>query len=230
MRQQVGIPARMTVTDQNGAAAQLTGAQYASVMGAYNAFQHRVKTSIVKVLSEVAQLPGGVAVQMRHSFGTNMMRVMVPSSKVARPTWEAVFFEMQELSQIYGFLSNDESVMSDLINNFKNYTSEFCFDGSEWLNRASAGSYFLMNFRTASPHESKPGIMLVFSNNFYGGNAAFRIKKPNGNVVIRFAVKIKKEQLEDPYLNNGFVAGVPISPLLGLKSAPILPFKYTFPA
>ncbi len=71
MRQQAGIPARMVVTDQTGAAADLNKEQYAQVMGAYNAFQHRVKTSIVQVQSHVAQLPGGGKVEMRHSFGTN---------------------------------------------------------------------------------------------------------------------------------------------------------------
>ena len=77
MRQQAGIPARMHVTDQFGAAADLTQAQYAQVMGAYNAFQHRVKTSIIQVHSERASLPGGGQVEMRHSFGVNTVRVMV---------------------------------------------------------------------------------------------------------------------------------------------------------
>ena len=81
MRQQAGIPARMVVTDQFGAAADLTGKQYAHVMGVYNAFQHRVKTSIVQVHSERVSLPGGGHVEMRHSFGTNTVRVMVMLSK-----------------------------------------------------------------------------------------------------------------------------------------------------
>ncbi len=80
MRQQPGIPARMHVTDQTGAATDLSKEQYAQTMGAYNAFQHRVKTSIVQVQSHVAQLPGGGKVEMRHSFGTNTVRVMVPKA------------------------------------------------------------------------------------------------------------------------------------------------------
>ena len=78
MRQQAGIPARMRVTDQTGAAADLNKEQYAQVMGAYNAFQHRVKTSIIPTQSHVARLPGGGKAQMRHSFGANTLLVTIP--------------------------------------------------------------------------------------------------------------------------------------------------------
>lgn len=78
MRQQAGIPARMRVTDQTGAAADLSQEQYAQTMGAYNAFQRRVKTSIIPTQSHVARLPGGGKAQMRHSFGTNTLLVTIP--------------------------------------------------------------------------------------------------------------------------------------------------------
>lgn len=80
MRQQAGIPARMRVTDQTGAAADLNKEQYAQTMGAYNAFQHRVKTSIIPTQSHVAQLPGGGKAEMLHSFGVNTVRVVVPKA------------------------------------------------------------------------------------------------------------------------------------------------------
>lgn len=78
MRQQAGIPARMRVTDQTGAAADLNKEQYAQTMGAYNAFQRRVKTSIIPTQSHVARLPGGGKAQMRHSFGSNTLLVTIP--------------------------------------------------------------------------------------------------------------------------------------------------------
>lgn len=115
MRQQAGIPARMTVTDQNGAAAQLTGAQYASVMGAYNAFQNKVRTSIVNVLSEVVRLPSGVAVQMRHNFGTNAVQVVVPNLEekiIVENPWKLLIkfnpFLKNPVTYLYGNLAEIE--------------------------------------------------------------------------------------------------------------------------
>lgn len=102
MRQQAGIPARMVVTDQTGAAADLNKEQYAQVMGAYNAFQHRVKTSIIQVHSERASLPGGGQVEMRHSFGTNTVRVMAPAIKGKTIIVDADFIVIT-----YGFTEAD---------------------------------------------------------------------------------------------------------------------------
>ena len=100
MRQQAGIPARMVVTDQTGAAADLIKEQYAQVMGAYNAFQHRVKTSIIQVHSERASLPGGGQAQMRHSFGVNTVRVVVGQKNV-------VVVDADFLVITYGFPASD---------------------------------------------------------------------------------------------------------------------------
>lgn len=107
MRQQAGIPARMVVTDQTGAAADLNKEQYAQVMGAYNAFQHRVKTSIVQVQSHVAQLPGGGKVEMRHSFGTNTVRVMVPKAMAPAIKGKTIIVDADFIVITYGFTQAD---------------------------------------------------------------------------------------------------------------------------
>lgn len=101
MRQQAGIPARMRVTDQTGAAADLNKEQYAQTMGAYNAFQHRVKTSIIPTQSHVARLPGGGQVEMRHSFGVNTVRVVAPRQK------NVVVVDADFLVITYGFTEAD---------------------------------------------------------------------------------------------------------------------------
>lgn len=107
MRQQAGIPARMHVTDQAGAEADLTGAQYAQVMAEYNAFQHRVKTSIVQVQSHVAQLPGGGQVEMRHSFGVNTVRVMVPKAMAPAIKGKTIIVDADFIVITYGFTEAD---------------------------------------------------------------------------------------------------------------------------
>lgn len=107
MRQQAGIPARMHVTDQFGAAADLTQAQYAQVMAEYNAFQHRVKTSIVQVQSHVAQLPGGGQVEMRHSFGVNTVRVMVPKAMAPAIKGKTIIVDADFIVITYGFTQAD---------------------------------------------------------------------------------------------------------------------------
>lgn len=103
MRQQAGIPARMTVVDETGAMAQLTGAQYGQVMGAYGAFQHRLKTSIIPVYTETARISSG-AVQMRSSFGVVTVRVTVALSKQKPGT---IIVDADFIIITYGFTSDD---------------------------------------------------------------------------------------------------------------------------
>lgn len=78
MRQQAGIPARMTVVDSAGAAAQLSGAQFSAVNGLVAAFRHKVATSIIPNNFETARIPGNGLVQMRSSFGVMTVDVRVP--------------------------------------------------------------------------------------------------------------------------------------------------------
>lgn len=94
----------MHVTDQTGAAAVLAKEQYAQVMSAYNAFQHRVKTSIIQNHSHVAQLPGGGRAEMRHQFGTNTVRVVVPKVVQKQNT---IVVDADFLVITYGFTRED---------------------------------------------------------------------------------------------------------------------------
>lgn len=97
----------MHVTDQFGAAADLTQAQYAQVMAEYNAFQHRVKTSIVQVQSHVAQLPGGGQVEMRHSFGVNTVRVIAPKAMAPAIKGKTIIVDADFIVITYGFTEAD---------------------------------------------------------------------------------------------------------------------------
>jgi len=79
MRQEAGIPARMIVTDQYGAAAQLNGAQVAAVNGVFNAFKHQVKASIVPNHTHTVRIADGSMVRMSFQFGVYVVRVVVPN-------------------------------------------------------------------------------------------------------------------------------------------------------
>lgn len=97
----------MHVTDQFGAAADLTQAQYAQVMAEYNAFQHRVKTSIIQVHSERASLPGGGQVEMRHSFGVNTVRVIAPKAMAPAIKGKTIIVDADFIVITYGFTEAD---------------------------------------------------------------------------------------------------------------------------